>query len=392
MCIRDRGNTGAVTLTGTGNSIGAIGSYSVTGGGGFALTNGSGIGVVGKVSASGANIVLTSTGTGPGGAISLSNTGTLAAGTGTVTAQADAFSVTGNGSVTGAMFEYAPNSSEALTLGTGGNIVDLTGIATTAVRLGAVNGSVIATGITTVGTFDLGVGNSGHALPLDLEATGTVTDGGTFPFLNVSTLTGTVSGGSLSLTNNSAGIASIGGFTVTGINNGFTIQQPTGTLIVNGPLSAPSITLASGNIKVPGSISTGGLLSLTANPGTISGAGTIAAGTLAGSASTTINLSGTNQIGTLGSLTGTAITLNDGTALTIANTVSASGSVALTSGGLLTVGNGQTVTGTSVALTGTSLAITGEVTDGGSGTVTLVATTGSISEAGTIVALSLIHI
>lgn len=204
------GNTGTVTFNQSGTAIAVVGGFTV-GSGGFTLTAANALSVTGALSAS--NVVLTPTGA--GSAINLTTTGTLAAASGgTVTARADAFSVAGNGTITGGTFDYAPNKTEAVTLGTGGNIVDLTGIGTSNVRLGSANGSITATGITTASGFDMGTGNGGNPRPLDLQATGTITDGGSFPFLNVYTLTGGVSGGSLSFTSDSGGINTIGGFTV----------------------------------------------------------------------------------------------------------------------------------------------------------------------------------
>ena len=287
---------------------------------------------------------------------------------GTVTVRADAFSMTGIATITGGWFEYAPNQSEVVTLGAGGNLVDLTGIGTSSVRIGAANGSVTATGITTAGSFDLGTGNGGAPRPLDLQATGNVSDGGSSPFLNVSTLTGTISGGSLSLTALSAGIDTIGTFTVSGAGNGFTLNQPSGTLTVAGPLNASTVTLGADSLTIGGAISTGGpatgSVALNANGGTISGAGVITTGTLSGYADADVALTGTNQIGTLGSFSAETFNLNNGVAIVVGNTVSA----------------------TAVGLTAASIAINGLVTDGGFGTVGLVATNGSITESGTIVA------
>ncbi len=335
------GTTGAVTLNNAGNGIITAGGYTVNSGG-FTLAAANALGVSGNISAATGNVVLRSSGA--ASAINVAAAGALsAAAAGTVTAQAASF--TNAGAVTGGTFEYAPNAPGVLTAGTGGNIASLAGVATANVRLGSANGSVIATGITTASNFNLG------GRPLDLQAAGTVTDGGAFPFLNVSTLTGKVSGGSLALTANAAGIANVGNFTVSG--GGFTLQQPTGTLSVSGNLTAPSVTLASGNLTIPGTISTGGpstgSVSLTANAGTISGAGVIATGTLDGSASATVNLAGANnQIGTIAALTTGGLTVVDSTALTLAGNVSAgsAGTVDISTTG---VASNLTQTGTLTA-------------------------------------------
>ena len=82
-----------------------------------------------------------------------------------------------------------------MVLGTGGNLVDLTGVATSNVRIGEANGgTATATGITLASGFDLKTG-AAAARPLDLQATGNVTDSTGHAFANVTTLTGTVTGG-----------------------------------------------------------------------------------------------------------------------------------------------------------------------------------------------------
>jgi len=62
-----------------------------------------------------------------------------ASSTGTVSAIANTFTDTA-GSITGGMFEYAPDTASAVVLGTGGNLVDLTGVATSNIRIGEANG------------------------------------------------------------------------------------------------------------------------------------------------------------------------------------------------------------------------------------------------------------
>jgi filamentous hemagglutinin family protein len=361
------GKTGAVTLTTTGNAITNLGSYTASSGN-LSIATANALNVTGVVSATAGNIVLQSTG--GSSAVALTTAGTLAAvaTTGTVSVLADKFSVAGNAAVTGGTFEYALNTGGLLTLGTGGNLVALTGVASTSVRLGAADGTITATGITLASDFDLI--NGGVARSLNLQATGTVSDGGTASFANVSTLTGTIAGGDLSLTGPSTAIGTVGSFTVSGATAGFTLADTAGSaLIVGGPLTAKTVALSADDITVSGAISTGGTaagsVSLIANVGTISGAGIITTGTLSGSAITTVNLSGTNGIGALGSFSAAGFTLTDATALTVGNTLSAA----------------------AISLTATSISITGEVTDGGAGTVALIATTGSITEnTGTIVA------
>ncbi len=217
---------------------------------------------------------------------------------------------------------------------------------------------------------------------MDLQANGNISGGGN-ALRNVTTMTGVANLGSVVLTSATDSVAAIGAFTAGG---GFTLAN-SGALSMTGILSAAQVQLSAGNVTIntPGAISTGaGAVALVASTGTISGTGVITTGTLSGSALTTVDLSGANQIGSLGSWSAAAITVNDSLALTISNTVSASGVVALNSGGLLTVSTGQTVTGSGVTLSGTGLTIAGLVST--PGTLDLLGGTGAVTEPGTIAA------
>src|SRR5208283_6001703 len=79
-------------------------------------------------------------------------------------------------------------------------------------------------------------------------------------------------------------------------------------------------------------------------------------------------------------------TLRDGEALTVSGVVNGGTAATITDSALLTIGG--TVSAAAVSLTGLAIAIgnTGLVTDGGAGTVSLIATGGTINETGTLIA------
>ena len=389
------GSIGAFVLTGSSgnsailagasaaaNQVANLGVFTATAGT-LALSSGEAFHVTGSVAAPAGDVVLRAMGFGrsiavqPGVALAASSSGT-------VSVRADAFS--NAGTVTGGVFEYASDSAGALKIGTGGDaLVDLTGIGSSLVRLGQARGTITANSIMFDADLDLSVGHGNVARALDLQSDGSISGGGN-GLRNVTTLIGVANAGSVVLTGGTDSIAAIGAFTAGG---GFTLTN-SGALALSGVLAAAQVQLTATNITIdsPGSINTGGsaagAVSLVATAGTISGTGRIGTGTLSGGAVTAINLSGPNQIGSLGSLNAGSISLNDNVALTIANTVSASGAVSLNSGGLLRVSAGQSVTGSGVTLTGTGLTIAGLVST--SGTVDLQGGTGSIAEPGTIVA------
>ena len=116
---------------------------------------------------------------------------------------------------------------------------------------------------------------------------------------------------------------------------------------------------------------------------TISGSGVLTAGTLTGSAGTSLNLSGANSINNVGSLTATTgISLNDAVALNVVSgaTVDGGSNTNITDTDALIV-NG-TVKGTTVSLSGLDTTINGAVT--GPTSVNLTATGGGVSGAGVI--------
>lgn len=121
-----------------------------------------------------------------------------------------------------------------------------------------------------------------------------------------------------------------------------------------------------------------------------------ATGTIDGSAGTLINvatLSGSggawtlplnNTVANLGSITASSFDLTDGIALNVGGMVNGGSSATIADTGALTIGGG--ISATAVNLSADSITIPGLVTDGGAGTVNLVANTGTISETGTLIA------
>jgi filamentous hemagglutinin family protein len=95
-------------------------------------------------------------------------------------------------------------------------------------------------------------------------------------------------------------------------------------------------------------------------------------------------LPGTNTIANLGNVTAGSFSLNDGIGLTVTGALSGGTSATITDTGVLTV-NGS-VSGTAIDLSADSIDIPGLVTDGGAGTMALVANVGTISETGTLIA------
>ena len=165
----------------------------------------------------------------------------------------------------------------------------------------------------------------------------------------------------------------------------------TGTLTIaaGATVTAAAIGLTAGNIAIPGLVTDGGagITSLVANVGTIDETGTLVSGTLSGSAVGAASLTGatpaTNQVAALGNFKAAAFTLNDGSPLVVAGTLSAAPSATILDSGNLTV-SGSIVSTHSVSLTAASIAIPGYLTDS-FGTTTLIANAGAINETGTLV-------
>ncbi len=444
---------GAVNLLGVGNAVANVGSLAVAGGA-FDLIDTGNLGVGGKLTASsitiddGSGLLTVSNSLIATSAISLtagniaisglvsdggtgttalfanlgaiSETGTLIAGTLSGSA-ATAATLTGASATTNQVATVANFNAAGFTLDDGKSL-NVTG---------ALSGGPSATVLDT-GTLTIAAGGTVTAAAIgltggDIAIPGLVTDGGagtTSLVANTGTIgetgtlvSGTLSGsavGAASLTGTTAvtnHVAALGNFTA----GAFTLNDGS-PLIVAGTLSAaPSATiLDSGNLTVSGSIVSTNSVNLTAssiaisgfladsfgtttliaNAGSIDETGTLVVGTLTGSATGAANFSGaapgTNTIVHLGSFTASPFTLDDGVALSVAGPVVSGSSITITDEGFLADVPSLSVTGTiaapAVSLTADSMAIAGEVTDGGAGTVALIATSGTIGETGTLIA------
>ena len=158
-------------------------------------------------------------------------------------------------------------------------------------------------------------------------------------------------------------------------------------------LSGTSVSLTAPAISIPGAVDGSTSVSLVANNGTIDETGSVTTTTLTGSATGATSLSGCDEPAptrstTLGSFSAAGFTLNDGLALAVAGPVNGGSSATILDAAALTVNGSVVSTQQRSSLTGSSIAITGTafVTDGGSGTTSLVATGGTISETGTLIA------
>jgi len=131
-----------------------------------------------------------------------------------------------------------------------------------------------------------------------------------------------------------------------------------------------------------------GTTAMAATTGTITETGTVIAGTLFDSAIGAINLTGAsataNRIAALNDINATSFTLNDGVSLAVNGALSVTSGATITDAGTLSVAG--SLTAATVSLTAPNIEISGLVSDGGSGTTRLVATTGTIGESGTLIA------
>jgi hypothetical protein len=237
-------------------------------------------------------------------------------------------------------------------------------------------------------------------------------------------IAGTLSGGSTGITNLAGAtattnqIANIDAFNAGG---GFTLRDGTSlsingeldgglnttvldkgalTIASSGGLLGGAIDLMADNITIAGrSSDSNGTTHLVATSGTISQTGDVfISGTLSGSAATDASFigSGDNLIKNLGSFTAQSLTLRDLTSLKVVGPVVVSNSVTITdpspNDGTLTVTGTIApppgVASIAVALQGAGISIdtAGLVSDGGSGTTSLVAGGGGIFELGTLIA------
>ncbi len=367
--------TGSAAFTNPANQIGSAAAFPT--GAGYALTNAASFVIDGTITATTGDIVLRAAGSQR--TLTLGAGGDLIANNGTVSLRADAFAIAVGASVTARVFELSPDT--AIPLGIAGSPVWLTA---GTVRLGQTRGTTTATLIGFFSDFDLNHG--GSAAALDMRANGAITDGG-FKIGNVSTLTGSATGGGVTL-NHANTIAAIGEFTTTG---GFAVTDAAALLTVNGQITAgtsatPAVVTLSGNaltltgtILTPGTGPGAGAVGLNFNPGTISGAGVIDTATLTAAAGGIISLTGANRVGTIAAIAATGLTFNDTQTLILS--------------GLVSVGNAGTLdirdTGANASLsetaTGTIIAGRFQSTGGIPGDITLLALSNAI---GTIAGLA----
>jgi filamentous hemagglutinin family protein len=325
------GVTGDVSLAGTANAIANTGSFIVSGGS-FSLSDSVTLSTLGALTASN-GIALTAPSINIGGVVSDGGSGTTSL-----------IATTGSIGETGTLIAGTLSGSAA----TNADLIATNQVGTL--------GNFTATSFTLNDKSALTLAGSIAVTTADLIVAGTIGETGTF---SATTLAGSASS-SAKLTGVNQ-IGTLGNFTAASL----TLSDST-PLIVAGTLSAPAIALTAASITIPGVVTDGGsgATSLIATTGSIGETGTLTVGTLSGSAATTATLTGVNQVGTLANFTAASFTVSDTTPLAIAGTLSAP----------------------AIALTASSLNIGGVVTDGGSGTTSLIATAGSIGETGTLIA------
>ncbi len=349
-------STGATSLTGatpTGNQVTTLGNFSSVG---FTLDDGASLTVAGLLSAGPSATILGN------GALTVSGS----------ILSTNAISLTGSSIAIPGLVTDGGSGTTSLT---------------------ATNGTISETGTLIAGTL------SGEASNLGTVSTAVSLTGAT-PITNQIGTLGNFIASSFTL-DDGRSLAVNGQL---GDDASATITLPsTATLTINGTIlpvvlsgSAPSSTnlsLTAGNIAIPGTVSDGGagMTSLTANAsgGTIYQAGMLMIGTLSGSSQGATALIGSNpginQVGTIADFTAVGFTLNDGAPLTVSGALSAGPSATIFGGGSLWV-TGSIVSSSAVSLTAGSITIPGLVTDGGAGTTSLIATNGTISETGTLIA------
>ncbi|HET7880648.1 MAG TPA: hypothetical protein VFL55_07155, partial [Acetobacteraceae bacterium] len=379
------GVAGAVSLLGTANAIGALANFVVTGGSSrFVLDDSTALTVSGTVTAPGQVFLKAGTTTG----ITIAATGSVGAGT-LASFQADALS--NAGAVTAATFELAPfTNGGTVVLGAGGTFASLAGIGPTNIRIGAVT---MPDGVltTTAGSISVGASFGSGAVALELDSNGAISQapGGV---LTAGTLTGSAVG-SVDLGVNANAIDTITDFRA----NGFSVSDGIG-LTVAGTIapasSSPiSIALTAPTITITGEVNDGGgtgTTSLIANAGTISETGILISGTLSGSALAAADFSGststTNQVGHVGNFTASGFNLSDGIDVTVTGTLNGGPRLTLLDNGTLTIAPGGTIGASTIGLTASNIEIKGLSNDSGAGTTSLIATIGTISETGTLIA------
>jgi hypothetical protein len=372
---------GAADFSGTANAIATLGDFNVT-----------------------------------GSALSLSDTGALSV-TGPVTATAVTIGGVAGSTPTGITATGSVGAAGVLSLSAGNGGIALNGVAHltgATVDLSAGTG-----GIALNGTSVLGQGGA----TVDLNSTGGVSEvaGATLVAATLQS-TGSVTGGAADFAGTGNAIATLGGFTVTG--NALSVSD-TGPLSITGPVTASAVTIGGAAGSTPTSITltgditaptitlsaggggialngtsvlgqSGATVDLSSSGGVSEVAGaTVTAGTLKSTGGVTggaASFVGTgNAIAGLGNfaVTGNALSLSDTGPLNVAGVVTATtvtiGGTAGSAPSSLNVVGSLTAT-TAVALTAGTMSIPGLVSDGGAGITTLTATTGGITEGGTLIA------
>ena len=304
-------SVGATTLTGA-NYVGALGAFTNTGSGGFALTDEEFFTVNGAVSAGSGDLTLTA----EGGNILIAKL-ISTSGTASLTASATE-------EVNGTIKESGAGAIDAATL------------------TGSADGATTLNGANQIGSLDE-FSNTGGAFALtddenltisgNLNASSfgvTLVDTGT-----IGESTGTIDAGSL--TGSSSGGTTLNGSNAIGTLNTFTNTGAGGfalvdgeALLVNGAVNAGAGDLAlettSGNIAIRNQLTAGGNAILN-SAGTLveSGSGAISASSLTGGSSGATTLNGANQVASLGAFTtGGAFALTDDENLTVSGTLNAS--------------------------------------------------------------------
>ena len=359
------GANGTVNLAGTANTIGTLANFAVSGGtNGFTLVNTGTLGITGTVSAPGTVAITTGT--------DLTNTGTVLS-----TSTAAAVSLT----ATAGTLSNAGLARGASLFETAGSSLTQSGTAA------ATNGSatLIAQG-TTLNVTSTGI----------VTATAGATLTAQTDLINSGSVSATASGSTTRLTSNTGTITQTG--TATAI--GSVVETASlGAVVLNGNAVAKAASVqlnGKTGLQLNGASSigqSGGFVDLNSSAGSVSqtsGSSVITAGTLLSSASVfgSATLNGANQIANIGNFSANGFTLNNGQFLTVQGALNGGtlGSVAITNSASLNVASTGTVSALHIAGTATAIGIGGKVTDGGAGTTSLNATTGSITETGFLTA------
>jgi filamentous hemagglutinin family protein len=213
-------------------------------------------------------------------------------------------------------------------------------------------------------------GGINAATALALESTGQIIEPGGIITTPLLTSGGTAVGGNVSLTDANA-IGTLGAFSDAGILS----LTDTGLLTVNGPVTAPVVTLSSPSIAVAGFIGASTLLALESTDniseatsalittGTLTSGGTTIGGDV------TLN-SAFNSITTLGSFSAGGLALNDSAALAITSPVAITGTLALLDTGNITQ-TGGTISAATLTSDGGTIGGAASFTDAGNNIPTL---------------------